>query len=131
MEAIKPSNIRLKHAKKRLKAAFWIAIITLQVIHGQGKTYYISNSGDDLHSTTQAQSPETPWKSLKKTSTYEFKPGDSILFRSGDDFFGNLLITESGTAEEPIVFSKYGDGEKHSFGLKLRSGTQLLLFLKA
>ncbi|MFL2495159.1 MAG: hypothetical protein ACJ0RL_06020 [Porticoccaceae bacterium] len=35
-------------------------------------------------------------------------PGDSVQFKSGDTFYGQLTIDESGTAEKPILFTSYG-----------------------
>ena len=35
-----------------------------------------------------------------------------MRFRSGDLFEGQLVISNSGTAEAPITFTRYGAGEK-------------------
>ena len=80
----------------------------------QGNTYYVSNSGINQHTSSEAQSPDTPWKTLNKASSFNFnfKLGDSVLFRFGDEFFGNLSIGLSGTLNLSIVFYSYGNGDK-------------------
>jgi len=42
----------------------------------------------------------------------EFKPGDRLLFKRGDVFYGTLIITKSGTAGSPITIGAYGTGNK-------------------
>jgi len=80
------------------------------------KNYYISAEGDD----SNEGSISAPWKTLAQVSDAAetdanggfLLPGDSVLFRSGDAFEGNLLFKRSGSREEPIVISSYGEGEK-------------------
>ena len=48
-----------------------------------GTVYYVSATGDDKN---DGLSPETPIKSLAKASMLPLKPGDSVLFKKGDDF---------------------------------------------
>ena len=78
------------------------------------KNYYFSALGDDSRSSTEAQSQFTPWKSIQKLNSIFpiLKPGDSILFRRGDVFYGSIYIGLSGTTTAPIVFSSYGNGER-------------------
>src|SRR5690606_20570229 len=52
-------------------------------------SYYFSQStGDDSRSVAQAQSPETPWKSIEKLNSifHTLKPGDVVYFKRGDVF---------------------------------------------
>lgn len=73
-------------------------------------TYYVSSTfGDDSNDGT---SPEEAWASLLKISSSKFVKGDSILFKSGDEFIGQLAVTSSGSKLKPIVFSNYGEGKK-------------------
>lgn len=71
--------------------------------------FYVSNDGDDIDNGT---SETTPWKSLQQVSQSRFIPGDSIFFRRGDVFTGQLVVNSSGTTGAPIVFSSYGTGDK-------------------
>lgn len=78
-------------------------------------TYYFSAvSGDDSRTSLQARNPATPWKSLNKlnASFSIFQPGDSILLKRDDIFYGSITIAKSGTASLPIVIGAYGTGNK-------------------
>src|SRR5690349_14836445 len=81
----------------------------------KGANYYFSTSqGDDSRTSTQAQNPSTPWQTLNKLNSIfaTLKPGDSILFKRGDTFYGTITISVSGTATAPIVLGAYGNGNK-------------------
>jgi hypothetical protein len=71
--------------------------------------YYFSTAGNDANAGI---SINTAWQTLKKfNSVFKFfRPGDSILFKRGDVFYGNLFITRSGMMQMPIVISSYGRG---------------------
>lgn len=73
--------------------------------------YFSSSSGDD---SRQKNSADQPWKSIEKLNDIfsELKPGDSVLFKNGDQFYGTINIKASGSAESPIVLASYGDGAK-------------------
>lgn len=86
----------------------------LQIIDEQAvrvpRAYYVSSgSGADSNPGTTA---EAPWKSLDKIRNSNFIPGDSILFRAGDRFAGQLIVNGSGSAGNPILITSYGEGEK-------------------
>ncbi|NCT16299.1 MAG: T9SS type A sorting domain-containing protein [Flavobacteriales bacterium] len=72
--------------------------------------YYISSSdGNDENS---GLSSSLAWKTLSKVNTFDFAPGDSILFKTGDEFIGQLFIKVSGADGKPITYASYGDTEK-------------------
>jgi hypothetical protein len=83
---------------------------------GFAKNYYISTDGNDANNG----SIEHPWLTLTKVTAASandnnggfIQPGDSILFRAGNTFEGQLIINRSGTTEKPLVISSYGEGEK-------------------
>jgi parallel beta-helix repeat protein len=78
-------------------------------------TYYFStSSGDDSRSSSQAQNSATPWKTIKKLNSIfgSLRPGDKVLFKSGDTFYGSIHITRSGSSGSPIVIGSYGSGPK-------------------
>src|SRR4051795_2241605 len=98
----------------RLRNLFAILTLTL-AIKAQATNYYFSSSvGDDSRTSAQAQSPSTPWKSLTKLNSWfpSLQPGDSVLFKCGETFFGSFVTTKSGTSTSPIVLSSYGTGAK-------------------
>ena len=73
-------------------------------------TYYVSNSGNDANSGTSESSPfATISKVNSKFSTLQ--PGDQVLFKRGDTFYGTLVITRSGAENNKIVCGAYGTGE--------------------
>ena len=72
------------------------------------KTYYVSNTGNDSNSGT---SSKQAWKTLDKINNYQFTPGDSILLRRGDKWFGSLN-PQSGVEGKYIYYGAYGEGEK-------------------
>ena len=75
--------------------------------------YYInSRSGNDTH---DGMSVNSPWKSLKKLDEINFQPGDRILFANNSLFEGGIILKSSGTAENPIVISSYGEGSPPAF----------------
>jgi hypothetical protein len=73
--------------------------------------YYVSNQGDDRMSGT---SPDTAWATLDRVNQGPFLPGDSILFRRGDLWRGQL-IPQSGSKAGPIAYAAYGEGDKPLF----------------
>lgn len=71
-----------------------------------GKTYYVSNAGDDAG---DGLSPETAWKTLNRVSDAELQRGDGVLFKRGDLFRG-FVNTRAG-----VTYGAYGSGEKPRF----------------
>src|SRR5690349_5207732 len=93
-----------------------LAVLTIALgIKANATNYYFSSSqGDDSRSSSQAQDPSTPWKSIDKLNSFfsSIKPGDQILFKCGDIFYGAIKSNKSGTSSAPITFSSYGSGAK-------------------
>ena len=92
---------------------FIFAILLIFNIEVYGKNYFFSSSsGDDTRSTTQAQNPSTPWKTINKLNSIfsSVIPGDSLLLCRGDTFYGSILVAKSGTSALPIVIGAYGIG---------------------
>lgn len=59
--------------------------------------------------------PDTAWKSLEKFNSTAFEPGDSILFRSGQQWVGQMRPQGSGITGQnkplPIMIGRYGEGD--------------------
>ena len=100
----------------KIRKAFILLGIGLIIsVNTWGRNFYFSTiSGDDSRSTTQAQSPSTPWKTISKLNSFfgSLLPGDSILFKRGEVFYGSIVVNKSGTASLPIVIGAYGSGVK-------------------
>jgi hypothetical protein len=77
---------------------------------GEARSYYVSSSeGNDSNSGTGS---DVPWKTLEKVNSSIFVPGDTILFMAGNEFSGQLRVNNSGSADAPILFTSYGQGDQ-------------------
>lgn len=95
---------------------FILSVILISVVGYANATnyYFSSSSGDDSRSASQAKSSSTPWKSISKLNSIfsTLQPGDAVLFKRGDTFYGSITIKKSGTSSSPIVLGAYGSGSK-------------------
>ena len=70
-------------------------------------TYYVATLGDDSNEGTEA----LPWQTLRKAAA-SVRPGDTVRIGSGNYFVGpTWIVNRAGTAENPITYQAYGDGE--------------------
>ena len=71
--------------------------------------YYVSSTGSDAANGT---SQLTPWQTLNKVYApgFYYSPGDRILFKRGDTFYGELTVISSGTSVSRITYGAYGTG---------------------
>ncbi len=75
-----------------------------------GKTYYVDSvNGDDANEGTDINAPI---KTINGLIGADFVPGMKILFKNGGEYECAATLTCSGTKENPIVISSYGEGEK-------------------
>ncbi|MFT5998840.1 MAG: hypothetical protein ACI81P_001295 [Neolewinella sp.] len=93
--------------------SFLLAIMALFLLSGtvSADTFYVStSSGDDDNDGLTSTSA---WQTIGKVNNRFVEPGDSILFRAGETFFGRLrFVNESGDPGLPVVVSRYGAGER-------------------
>lgn len=75
-----------------------------------GTIYYVdtTNGNDSLSGTSEANA----WQTVDKVTSSSFNPGDTILFKRGEVWRGDLTISSNGTANNPITFGAYGEGEQ-------------------
>jgi hypothetical protein len=71
--------------------------------------YYLANTGND---NNQGKSPDQAWYSIDRLNNTRLQPGDSIFFRSGDLFTGQIEIKVSGIEGNPVFIGSYGIGKK-------------------
>lgn len=92
----------------RIITVFNLLLFTSYI--AMGKTYYLSNNGDDKDNGSR----QNPWRSLEKlnASMHLIQPGDSVLFERGGIFFGSLVVRLSGSSQKPVYIGAYGTGEK-------------------
>jgi uncharacterized repeat protein (TIGR02059 family) len=93
-----------------MKTTFSLFFLALSYI-AAATDYYVKNGGNDLNSGT---SDATAWATVEKVNSAfaNLKPGDRILFRRGDTFYGKLTISRSGVSGSPITIGAYGTGDK-------------------
>ncbi len=93
-----------------MKKLLFIPLVCLSLITS-AKNYYLSAKGNDNNNGLSASAP---WLSIAKlnASFGLISPGDSILFKCGESFFGSVTCSKSGAAGNPIVISSYGVGDK-------------------
>jgi len=93
------------------KALSALCILLLFNTIASATDYYVSSSGND---SNDGLSTSSPWKTIEKVNSIfsTLKPGDKILFRRGDTFYGTINITKSGVSGSPITLGSYGTGDK-------------------
>ncbi|QNM84314.1 T9SS type A sorting domain-containing protein [Polaribacter pectinis] len=73
-------------------------------------TYYIdATNGLD---TNDGLSESNAWQTVSKVNNFLFMPGDQVLFKSGETWTEQLIITRKGAASNPITYTSYGTGNK-------------------
>ncbi|HEC41472.1 MAG TPA: hypothetical protein ENI20_01410 [Bacteroides sp.] len=91
------------------KRTNFILFLFLICSTGYSENYYIDkSSGNDGNDGLSEQSA---WQGLKNVNSTEFQAGDSILFKRGGRWSGILKPGGSGSENNRIVISSYGDGE--------------------
>ncbi|MGV8964224.1 MAG: PA14 domain-containing protein [Candidatus Saccharimonadaceae bacterium] len=105
---------RMSAVYQLLKVSFIaIAIVLVSSTTATSKNYYFSTStGNDAWTSTQAQSLATPWKTIDKLNSFfaSLAPGDAVLFKRGETFYGTINVQKSGTSSLPIIIGAYGSG---------------------
>lgn len=90
-----------------------IILFSLCSIRGFSTNYYIKTGGNDK---ANGLSDNTAWETIAKVNELwaegTFAPGDSILFKRGNTFYGTIIITESGSDGSPIIIGAYGSGNR-------------------
>ena len=79
-----------------MKKYILITIFLLSAIWSNATNYYFSNTtGDDSRTSTQAQNPATPWKTLSKLNSFwsSLNAGDSVFFQRGNTYYGTVTST--------------------------------------
>lgn len=85
-----------------------IVLLTDTTARKASAIYISSSTGNDSH---DGLTPETAIQSLSKLNAMDLVPGDSLLFKSGDTFTGELaIVNKSGSPDKPILISNFGKG---------------------
>lgn len=106
----------IRDCSRRLRPALCrgVIVVTILAHHGivSGASYYFSQMGSD---TLGNGTIEQPWQSINKFNQIQLLPGDSALFRAGDQFTGRLYLdasdgglNERGELVAPVKIGSYG-----------------------
>lgn len=89
----------------KFQIAFGFTLLVL-MISGRlsATTYYISNNGND---SNDGISVNTPLQTLGALSSIVYVPGDSILFESGNTFYGTLVVSMNGSVTKRLYIGIY------------------------
>ncbi|HYM93203.1 MAG TPA: hypothetical protein VET23_03635, partial [Chitinophagaceae bacterium] len=99
--------------KRSFIPVFFFAVLFCGQVNAKNY-YFSSSSGNDSYTSVQAQNPATPWATISKLNSFfiNLNPGDSVLFKCGDTFYGEIIVGKSGLAGSPIVMASYSTGAK-------------------
>lgn len=82
--------------------------------HAAAATYYVDSTRPD--DTGDGLTEGTAWKTATKVESAQtggtIKAGDTVLFKRGGSYTGNLTVTVTGTAGNVLTFGAYGTGAK-------------------
>ncbi len=76
------------------------------VIKNTQKIYYVSSNG----TSTDGTDINNPIN-LQTLNTKKIKSGDTILFKSGDTFFGTIDLSITNMNDKKVIISNYGTGD--------------------
>lgn len=86
-----------------------LSSVSLLAFAQEAESYYIDAiDGDDENSGTEIDSPVKTIGGLKELN---IGPGTKFLFKRGGEYECAATLTCSGTKENPVVISSYGEGE--------------------
>ncbi|MDR2439882.1 MAG: hypothetical protein LBE12_10995 [Planctomycetaceae bacterium] len=88
-----------------MKQIYFIIFFLLAISVFGAEFYVDSESGNDTNTGT---TPVLAWKSLKAVNNADLKPGDTVRFKRGGLWRGQL-VPKSGNENQPIVYTSYGD----------------------
>jgi len=103
-----------------MKKIIVLFLLVLFAIPLFATNYYFAASGSDANSGTISFPYKTPMRIYLSTGgvlpiPMTFNAGDSLLFKRGDTFAGQLIDTLRGSTGAPIVIGAYGTGANPIF----------------
>ncbi len=104
-----------------MKKSIFVIFLVFISLNLFSKNYYIDAVGGS--DSNNGNSITLAWKTLTKVNASTFVAGDSILFKSGCTWTGQLYPKGSGSSGSPIVINKYGTGNLPYFDGAGMTGT--------
>ncbi len=101
----------------------WVVVFILSLIFAthvfpaSAATYYVdATGGNDANS---GLNEHEAWATLERVNSFQYKPGDSVVFKCGEMWNGTLIPPDSGTETAYITFESYGKGPLPVIGKKI------------
>ncbi|MEO6097001.1 MAG: choice-of-anchor Q domain-containing protein [Fibrobacteria bacterium] len=89
------------------------ALVLMAALPAMAASYFVdSQNGSDL---ATGQTADLAWKSLAQANKAALKPGDSLQFKCGGAWTGQLNLKIAGAENNPIVVTDYGTGARPVF----------------
>ena len=88
------------------KITIALLFFCLKQSYSQNTYYFSSSTGNDSNVGNEAG----PFQTISKLNSLVLVAGDKILFKKGDTFIGQILVSYSGTIGFPIIYDSYGTG---------------------
>ena len=89
------------------KFSIALLVFCLGQSYAQSTYFFSSSTGNDSNSGTEIN----PFQTISKLNSLVLVAGDKILFKKGDTFIGQIIVSYSGTNGFPIVYDSYGTGD--------------------
>lgn len=118
-----PVSLQMRTLTRAIAAALTAGLLSVSAGRLEAMNHYVSSAGDDAKDGTTV---ERAWRSVHRVNRGRFGPGDSILFRGGDTFAGNLVLDPSNaeTGRDGLTIASYGTGPAT---IRAGAGTGLLV----
>ena len=88
-----------------MKKLLFLAFAFLPFVLKAQKAYYVDfTGGNDANAGTSSASP---WKTLSKVNSASYDAGDSVLFKKGESWYGDVTVKRN-----DLHFGAYGTGAK-------------------
>ena len=114
MRKILWDGLKMLPSRSNLVIFGWLLLATATLTHAECIDRYI-NSNDKTASDVGPGSQAHPWKSLAPLNKHVFCAGEHIYFARGSGYHGGFAVKESGTSDQPITFTAYGEGPAPDF----------------
>ena len=101
-----------------MKNACLIICIIFFAFNCLATNYYVSNVGND---NNNGKSDAKSWKTIDRVNVQKLLPGDTVFFKSGDVFSGEIVIKYSGREKKPVITGtvSLGNWQPYKEGIQL------------
>lgn len=89
------------------QTTFFLLLALSFCANAQNSYYFSSSAGDDGNIGNET----SPFQTISKLNSLSLSPGDKILFKKGDVFTGQIVVSYSGSIGSPIIYDSYGTGD--------------------